>query len=237
MIPLHQIEHRLRCWPFRPEDCGGPDRQRKRHGVAEAIGEEQLRSRQAPRRFRRCQARPAPSVSPSTSGWNGHASRLSARRSSRSVKPEGDFVGDLGAANTSLLPRAQTSETCSVSRPQLSRRTIHRQRSHGRGCRKAGRNIEAATARCSAVSTTMPARIAPKNAIGIFDAILHQKCDAILRPESRAPAIRMRNGRSSCKFAIGQRAPRIDKGGLADRDRAQHWRRRSPPPHYTAAVR
>ena len=44
-MPAHHLEHRVRRRPLRQQHCCGADRHRERHGVAHAVGEEELRRR------------------------------------------------------------------------------------------------------------------------------------------------------------------------------------------------
>ena len=45
LVLLERAKYHLRSRPLRHENGGGANRHRKRHGVAEAVGEEQFRSR------------------------------------------------------------------------------------------------------------------------------------------------------------------------------------------------
>ena len=120
-MPAHDVEHRFGRRPLRQQHGGGADRQRKRHGVAHAVGEKQFcggehhvvladtdhaLSHQPRRRHRR--------------GMDVLDSFGIAGRTGR-VHPERDFVGQRRRGEKLWLPaRQKVGEIMHVAAAELS---------------------------------------------------------------------------------------------------------------------
>ena len=72
-VPAHDSNTRVGRRPVRPQHGGGADRHRERHGVAEAIGEEQLGRREHHVVLADAEHAPADTAARSPSGWYGRA--------------------------------------------------------------------------------------------------------------------------------------------------------------------
>ena len=118
LLAPHHLEHGVGRRPLRQQHRGGADRHRKRHGVAEAVGEEQLgggiddvvladaKHLLAIEFCRRHQARMDVARA---LGLAGRAGR---------IEPEGDLVGDGRRGETSGLPVSEILEHDAVAWPR-----------------------------------------------------------------------------------------------------------------------